>query len=225
MSKKLLSEAQIRRFQSLANLPVLNEKYHKEEGMHKEGYGMREDEARAEEERDAYMKGPDSPEYKAYVKKYGERPRVSLREKEHGMEEGAHEMEEGMHGDEKKEGMHKEDMHEDMHDDAEEEKEMDMDPEPEMDEPGGDLDLSEEEARVIIELGKKLEGIMGAEEAGEDMPGEADPMGDELMEALAGVEVRPSREEVVEEVARRVARRLNEAKRAQRRLNRALGNK
>ena len=92
---------------------------------------------------------------------------------------------------------------------------------------GGELDLSEEEARVIIELGKKLEGIMGAEEAGEDMPGEPEPMdmGDELMEALAGVKVQPSRKEVVEEVARRVARRLNEAKRAQRRLNRALGNK
>ena len=221
MSKKLLSEAQIRRFQSLANLPVLNEKYHKEEGMHKEGYGMREDEARAEEERDAYMKGPDSPEYKAYVKKYGERPRVSLREKEHGMKEDGH-MEEGAYGMKEDEHMEedKHEMTEDMHDDAEE-KEMDMDPEPEMDEPGGDLDLSEEEARVIIELGKKLEGIMSAEEAGEDEP----DLGDELMEALADVEVQPSRQEVVAEVARRVARRLNEAKRAQRRLNRALGNK
>ena len=62
---------------------------------------------------------------------------------------------------------------------------------------------------------------MGAVEAGEDEP----DLGDELMEALAGVQVQPSRQEVVEEVARRVARRLNEAKRAQRRLNRALGNK
>jgi hypothetical protein len=111
----------------------------------------------------------------------------------------------------------------------EEKEEMDMEPEmePEMDAPG-DLDLTEEEARVIIELGKKLEGIMNAEAAGEDMPSDAEgPMdlGDELMEALAGVEVQPSRQEVVEEVARRVARRLNEAKRAQRRLNRALGNK
>ena len=48
---------------------------------------------------------------------------------------------------------------------------------------------------------------------------------DEPEDMLEGVSVEPSRKEVVEEVARRVARRLNEAKRAQRRLNRALGNK
>ena len=194
MSKKLLSEAQIRRFQSLANLPVLNEKYHKEEGMHKEGAHEMEE------------------------GRYGMEEMAHPKDKE--MKEDGHEMEEGAHAkvdDEKvlDEGEH------------EEKEEMDMEPEmePEAMPEGGDLDLSEEEARVIIELGKKLEGIMGAEEAGEDMPGEPDPMGDELMEALAGVDVQPSRKEVVEEVARRVARRLNEAKRAQRRLNRALGNK
>ena len=42
---------------------------------------------------------------------------------------------------------------------------------------------------------------------------------------LEGASVEPSRKEIVEEVARRVARRLNEAKRAQRKLDRALGNK
>ena len=221
MSKKLLSEAQIRRFQSLANLPVVNErKYGMEENKHEEE--LKAMLKRARELSDAQRKRDLTPEERQELEMY---QHTGLAEGAHEMEEGAHEMEEGMHGDEKKEGMHKEDMHEDMHDDAEEEKEMDMDPEPEMDEPGGDLDLSEEEARVIIELGKKLEGIMAAEAAGEDEPGEADPMGDELMEALAGVQVQPSRQEVVEEVARRVARRLNEAKRAQRRLNRALGNK
>ena len=201
MSKKLLSEAQIRRFQSLANLPVVNEVYHgkKEEEMKEERYGMEEDGHEMEEE---------------------------MSPKDKKMKEDGHEMEEGAHAkkDEKvlDEGEHEE----------KEEIDMDMEPEmePEMDAPGGDLDLSEEEARVIIELGKKLEGIMGAAESGEDMEGEAEPMdmpdlGEELMEALAGVEVKPSRKEVVEEVARRVARRLNEAKRAQRRLNRALGNK
>ena len=175
MSKKLLSEAQIRRFQSLANMPVVNEM--------------------------------------AYAKK------------DEDLEEGAH-MDEEKH-----------EMKEDMHDDAEEEKEeMDMEPEMEPMEPeampeGGDLDLSEEEARVIIELGKKLEGIMGdgAEEM-DDMEADAELAGAEAAMdmpegMLEGVSVEPSRKEVVEEVARRVARRLNEAKRAQRRLNRALGNK
>lgn len=174
MSKKLLSEAQIRRFQSLANMPVVNEM--------------------------------------AYAKK------------DEDLEEAAHMDEE------------KQEMKEDMHD--EEKEEMDMEPmEPEM-EPeampeGGDLDLTEEEARVLIELGKKLEGIMGdgAEmEAGADLEAAAELDGaeaelDDPEGMLEGVSVEPSRKEVVEEVARRVARRLNEAKRAQRRLNRALGNK
>jgi hypothetical protein len=195
MSKKLLSEAQIRRFQSLANLPALNEKYHaKVDDMEEGRYGMEE------------MEHPKDKE----------------------MKEDGHEMEEGAHAkvdDEKvlDEGEH------------EEKEEMDMEPEmePEAMPEGGDLDLSEEEARVIIELGKKLEGIMGAGAEMDDMEADAVElgaedamdMGNELMEALAGVDVQPSRKEVVEEVARRVARRLNEAKRAQRRLNRALGNK
>lgn len=177
MSKKLLSEAQIRRFQSLANMPVVNEM--------------------------------------AYAKK-------------------DEDLEEGAHMDEEKHEM-KEDMHE------EEKEEMDMEPmdapemEPEMDAPGGDLDLTEEEARVLIELGKKLEGIMGADAEMDDMEADAELAGAEDAmdmpepempeDMLEGVSVEPSRKEVVEEVARRVARRLNEAKRAQRRLNRALGNK
>lgn len=189
MSKKLLSEAQIRRFQSLANMPVVNEMY------------------RAKKDED-------------------------LEEGQYGMEEMAHKdkMEEDGHMEEDKHGM-KEDMHD------EEKEEMDMEPEmePEAMPEGGDLDLTEEEARVLIELGKKLEGIMGADAEMDDMEADAELAGAEDAmdmpepempeDMLEGVSVEPSRKEVVEEVARRVARRLNEAKRAQRRLNRALGNK
>jgi len=195
MSKKLLSEAQIRRFQSLANLPALNEKYHaKVDDMEEGRYGMEED---GHMEEMAHPKKDEEMKEMAHPKK-----------DEKVLDEGEHE-----------------------------EEEMDMDPmEPKMDASGGDLDLTEEEARVIIELGKKLEGIMGADAEMDDMEADAAKMGaedamdmpdlgEELMEALAEVEVQPSRKEVVEEVARRVARRLNEAKRAQRRLNRALGNK
>tara|TARA_B100001094_G_scaffold257767_1_gene257372 strand:+ start:326 stop:892 length:567 start_codon:yes stop_codon:yes gene_type:complete len=188
MSKKLLNEAQIRRFQSLANLPVVSEM--------------------------AYAKRDED-----------------LEEDAHKMEEEGHKMEEAAH--EKEEGMHKEEMHEEMHED-EAEKEMGpepMEPEMDMDAPSGDLDLSEEEARAIIDLGKKLEAIMAADEPEmDDMEADAAEMGAEDAmdmpgDMLEGVSVEPSRKEVVEEVARRVARRLNEAKRAQRRLNRALGNK
>ena len=68
---------------------------------------------------------------------------------------------------------------------------------------------------------------MGAEEP--PAPAADEPAGEEedekeIMElALEGVDYIPSKEEVVNEVAKRVARRIKEAKEAQTRLNRALG--
>ena len=53
-----------------------------------------------------------------------------------------------------------------------------------------------------------------------------EPMGDEeeeIMEALKGIDYVPGKKEVVEEVARRVAKRLLKAKRAQSNLQEALG--
>jgi len=207
MSKKLLSEAQIRRFQSLANLPVVSEMAYAK----KDDTDTRTEKQKADDQEAAERRSGGGQHY-------GE-----------GMHDGK--MEEAAH--EKEEGMHKEEMHEEMHED-EDEKEMGpepMEPEMDMDAPSGDLDLSEEEARAIIDLGKKLEAIMAADEPEmDDMEADAAEMGaeDEMDmpgDMLEGVSVEPSRKEVVEEVARRVARRLNEAKRAQRRLNRALGNK
>jgi hypothetical protein len=105
-----------------------------------------------------------------------------------------------------------------------------MDAETEMD---GDLELTDDEAQAIIDLGSKLEAAMGgmedmdmgAEEAPE-MGMEADPEMDaeeELMEALRGITYTPSRTEVVNEVAKRVAKRLKTAKLHESKLNRALG--
>jgi hypothetical protein len=125
----------------------------------------------------------------------------------------------------------------------EEEDEMDMGAEeaPEMDmgaeEEGGmdgDLELTDEEAQAIIDLGTKLEAAMGmgGEEmdmagddmAGDKMAGEEEEMGEEeLMEALRGISYVPSQGEVVNEVAKRVARRLQQAKLHEAKLNRALG--
>jgi hypothetical protein len=48
---------------------------------------------------------------------------------------------------------------------------------------------------------------------------------DELMEALSEVDYVPSQAEVVNEVARRVARRLAEAQKAEKLMNEALGRK
>ena len=197
MSKKLLNEAQIRRFQSLANLPVVSEM--------------------------AYAKKDDT-DTRTEKQKMDDDEARDARVGDRNMQPNASKKEEDMH----KEDMHKEEMHE------EAEKEMGpepMEPEMDMDAPSGDLDLSEEEARAIIELGKKLEGIMAADEPEmDDLEADAAEMGaeDEMDlpgDMLEGASVEPSRKEIVEEVARRVARRLNEAKRAQRKLDRALGNK
>jgi len=124
----------------------------------------------------------------------------------------------------------------------EEEAEMDMGAEeaPEMDmgaeEEGGmdgDLELTDEEAQAIIDLGTKLEAAMGmgGEEmdmagddmAGDKMAGEEEMGEEELMEALRGISYVPSQGEVVNEVAKRVARRLQQAKLHEAKLNRALG--
>tara|TARA_X000001382_G_scaffold126963_1_gene114204 strand:- start:1121 stop:1639 length:519 start_codon:yes stop_codon:yes gene_type:complete len=100
----------------------------------------------------------------------------------------------------------------------------------------GDLELTDEEAQAIIDLGSKLEAAMGmddemgdmdmggeeAEMAGDDMAG--DDMGEEdLMETLRGISYVPSQKEIVNEVAQRVARRLKAAKLHEAKLNKALG--
>jgi len=90
-----------------------------------------------------------------------------------------------------------------------EDPEMDVDvEEPEMDvdveEPGvgGEMELSEEEAQVLIDLGSRLEGAMPEEEEGEDLGdlGSEEEMGFGAEEELE--------ENLVNEVARRVSRRI-----------------
>ena len=113
---------------------------------------------------------------------------------------------------------------------------MDMD----ADVAAGDLELTDEEARAIIDLGAKLEAAMGGMDDAEDsemgddaeMPAdmnaeaEADvDVEEELMEALRGISYTPSKSEVVSEVAKRVAKRLKTAKLHEAKLNRALGRK
>ena len=65
-------------------------------------------------------------------------------------------------------------------------------------------------------------------DAGDEEPAGEEPAGEEdeeemLQEALRGITYVPSQKEVVKVVAKRVAKRLQEAKRAEARLSRALG--
>ncbi len=98
----------------------------------------------------------------------------------------------------------------------------------------GDLELTDEEAQAIIDLGNKLEAAMDMDadadmDAGADMDADAEMGGEEemgeegLMEALRGISYVPSQSEIVNEVAQRVARRLKAAKLHEAKLNRALG--
>lgn len=97
----------------------------------------------------------------------------------------------------------------------------------------GTLELDEEEAKAIIALADKLEAQLGEDdmdmddEAPEDdeapMDDEEDMTADQVMEALRGISYVPSQGEIVNEVAKRVARRLKQAKLHEAKLNRALG--
>ena len=197
MSKKLLSEAQVRRFQSLASIKPLVEM--------DSSYKMHDDEDKMEEM--AYKKDDHNE---------------SLYEEE--------EQEEEM----------------DMDADAGDDDDMgdaDVEIDEEMVEKfmdavstiqdmadalggGGDMDMKAGEDEPADDLDMDMD--MG----GDDTPApeaEANPEGEgddiELQEALRGISYVPSQKEVVKIVAKRVAKRLQEAKRAESVLNKALGKK
>ena len=79
-------------------------------------------------------------------------------------------------------------------------------------EEGGEMELSEEEAQVIIDRGNRLEGAMPEE--GEEVEGDEElPMPDEEGMELGGEEEEEEmppmmEEDLVNEVARRVSRRI-----------------
>ena len=132
-------------------------------------------------------------------------------------------------------------------DDMDADMDADMDMEDDMDADMGDdvVEVGEEEiasAKQALEDALKifdqiLPGGMSDME-GEDMDFDAEEapmpdaeeeadmdMEDELMEALRGINYKPSQSEIVNEVAMRVARRLKQAKLHEAKLNRALGRK
>lgn len=175
MAKKLLNEATIRRFQSLANISPINEMYHKSDDEEK----MEETVETVEETIEEMYKEED--EDPADAEMAPEAPEM-----------------------------------------ADEEPEMEM---------GGemDVDLTDEEAELLIALGQKLSAAMGdaGEEEMEMDAEEPEEMMEEteIEESLEGINYVPSQTEIVNEVARRVARRLAEAQKAEKKMNEALGRK
>ncbi len=119
---------------------------------------------------------------------------------------------------------------------APEGEEMDMG-EKSIDVEQGDLQAVVAAIPALQNIADALEGVVdGAEdeEGGEDemgpmdsadMDDAEDDAADAIMEALSGISYQPSQSEIVQEVAQRVARRLNAAKLHEAKLNKALGRK
>lgn len=205
MSKKLLSEAQVRRFQSLASIKPLQEMGN---------YAMKRDEEKEEPMEEA-MHEEEVDE--GYAMKRDEEPQEGMYKEEEDMQE---EMED--------DGDVDVDMDDDGDDDVEIEEEMVekaqmamKDLQALVDALGGEAGAMDDEAPEAPE--------MPAMDDAPDMGDDADKEDDEddaLLElALEGIEYQPSQKEIVKEVAKRVARRLVEAKQAQAKLNKALGKK
>ena len=201
--KKLLNEAQVRRFMSLSGIQPLKEMYgKKEEEMNEMGYKMEEDEM----------------EEAIYEEEGAEEPMGDDAEMEPAAEEEPMDM-----GDE---GEGEVEIDQDMVDKASEaiaslQELIDALGGAE----GGDDELADEPMDEPMDE-PAAEEPMGDEE-GMDEPAE-EPAGDEeeeLLEALEGVDLQLSNNELVQEVTRRVAKRIMKAKRAQQQLDEALGNK
>ena len=204
MSKKLLTEAQVRKFMGLANLDAnvssnfINEMYNEGEEEVEEGLNLG----------DKYKKtAGKAPE--------GEDPHDAMRQKDEGMGKYAKHDDEGVH----------------------EEMEVEMDAE-ELE--GGDPEAADEsEAEVDVELNQdevegakaKLEDahealsdllnkLMGGSAPEMDDPAEEPPMDmgdmdmgmdDEPAEMMEETNTELTEDEIVQEVAKRVAKRINEA--------------
>lgn len=100
----------------------------------------------------------------------------------------------------------------------------------------GEVEITKDELDKFVgladaahELAQKLKGAAGSAEAeeGEEMEAEeGEEMGeDEIDQALQEMDYQASTEEIVNEVAKRVAKRLIEAKTAEKKMNEALGKK
>jgi len=214
MSKKLLSEAQVRKFMGLANLDA-----NVSSNFIQEMYHAKMDDEEVEEG----LNLGDKHKGTAGQAPAGKDPHDAMRKKD-----------EGMH-DKKEEDMHKEDMHaEGAHEEAELEVDAEGGDEGEEAEEAADVDvmLSQDEVedamseldnahKKLSNLLGKLMGDEGAPEMDDDLADEPDMAMDAELDLDAEDEVElqekdgMNEEEMIQEVAKRVAQRINKAARAQ----------
>lgn len=179
MKKKLLSEAQVRRFMGLAGLNPINESLYEEEELE-----AAEEEAPVDAEMPPMADDAPAPE--------GEEAEVS----DVDVEVDEEKVMKGLQG--LKDGL------EVLEDIA----------------AGAGLDLGAEDGEEL-----PAEELPAEEPVEEEPPAEEEEEMDMMEAELAEVNMELSEEEIVNEVARRVAKRIVEAKRAHKKMNEALGRK
>lgn len=220
MSKKrLLNEATVRRFMGLAGMEsklvsnALSEMYNKLDEM---DHAKRDDEEKLEEKKHEddevkqEMKYKRDDEEKMKEMKY-------KRDDEEKMKEGMYNEEEPAADDEMAP----------MEDEPEGDAEVELSPEQ-----ISKLKALKDAAMAAAEVVDMLDSAAGEE--GDDLEGEAGEEAEvdmdkgpeedeEVMEALSGINLELNEDELVQEVAKRVAARLRRAKKAQQQLDEALG--
>ena len=201
---KLLNENTIRRFMKLANTEALSETFL--EGV---GRAIKPKPEDSKDQRTAKPAKPAQPEKQE--ESYKDKKDPPLRE-----EEDLDNLEE------QEEVEAEDDMGDDMEMDMEMDMDADIDAEPEVG--AADMSLTEEEAEILIALGERLQAAMGEEDmddmdddmgAMDDMDdmddmGGMDPEAGE--EAPAKYDMMENEDDLVQEVLKRVTRRLIEAK-------------
>ena len=182
MAKKLLSEAQVRKFMGLANMDAnlssnfLTEMYGKEEDMEEGMYAKRDDEGVMKEEED------------------------EMGDMDAAADEGGEDLSEPADMDEPEMGMDKEEIAKELIQAIGSVLGVDLDIDSE---PGGEMDMPAEEPEM--EMDAEME------------------MDEEEPEMMEDVNLQLSEDEIVQEVAKRVAKRINEAARAQKKADKLLG--
>ena len=189
-NKKLLSENAIRRFMTLANVGSLSDNFIQENATDEEINEVEEEVNESEEEIEEIRVGGNASQDADKEKK-------KLKETEEDLEEG------GMYYARDDEEAADEDLPGD---------ELDMGDEEVADEGGmADISLTEEEARLLVDLGERLASAMGADdEPAMDEPEMDEPEMDEPEMDLGAEEEDDEmmQEELVQEVLKRVTKRI-----------------
>jgi len=200
MKKQLLNESEIRKMMKFANIGALTDGFVSRLDEAAETTPLEEDETLEEEEEleEGLVDDVSKAAEKAgkVVKKAKERRDKKEKQKNEGMHADRDE-------DAMEEGLLDEQEEDDMDMDVPEEDDLGMDMED--DAPGGEMELSEEEADVLIALGERLAGARGGD-MGDDMG--MDDMGMDDTGDMPEEEEEMMEEDLVNEVSRRVSARL-----------------